>query len=343
LDQLTKIGTLLVGVGLIALALLGIAGYIVIPLVIGGARATGLATIAFAIASLAGGAGILLTRKSLWTWRGRPPRPLRLFPPWVWLTLTGLGLVGGATMQGRAGAPYLFPPFHVLTFAAWAGFLFSMIYPRLPGLTVREVTLQLTYGAFGATSLCGVFEVLLLLLLGLVFSAVSASMPAGRHWLERIVGMIEAPGMLNDPQQLAALLLTPPVAATLVGSLVIGVPFIEETLKSLGVVLMSGSASSRGRFLAWGMLCGLGFGLMESELNAALLGSGWMLNAAIRLLTTMLHLLTGGLVAGGWYYALRERHVWKLGVLFLLAFALHALWNGVAAMGLLATLLIEGV
>ncbi|MBC7293246.1 MAG: PrsW family intramembrane metalloprotease, partial [Thermoleophilia bacterium] len=93
----------------------------------------------------------------------------------------------------------------------------------------------------------------------------------------------------------------------------------------------------------WGVLCGLGFGLMEGLLNGAVAGPSWMAVASVRLLTTALHALTGGLMGLGWYYAAQERRFWPLAGLFGLSLALHALWNGAVLLVGLLTLFWGGL
>jgi len=338
--QIRKIALPIISLGLIALAILAGAGYLVATFILKSQPTGNFASASLAIACLAGYLGATLAQEFIRDRRGQPFRLLHLRRVWLWLILAGIGLSVGVLVQQSPWAKYPLPPFHVLTLAAWACFLFSMVYSWLPRLTIRETALQVTYGAFVATSVGGLLELILLLLLGVAAVVAAALLPGGQTWLETIRNALRAPTLLRDPKHLAELLLVPPITVTLAGGLTMMVPLVEESVKSLGVLALIHHLPERNRCLAWGLLCGLGFGLGESMLSVASLGASWGVTIVARMLTMILHTLTGGLMGVGWYYAVRERRLWNLVGLYALSLALHALWNGVAVLGSLQALLL---
>ena len=324
----------ILGVGLVLIAAIGTTVYIVVPFLVQGTAASGLSTMAFAVASMCGGLGLSLVRDGV---RGRSegvPRALSMPPAGLWLACTVLGLVLGAvTGRGRRAA-YLFPPFHVLAFVGWTGFLISLISSRLPRLTKRDATAELAYGGLVATTVGGGLELILFAIFGIGAFLISAILPAGRFWIAAIESALSEPSSLGDLTGLATL---PPVVAVLGLSLVVAAPVVEEGAKGLGALLGSARPVTRDHYLAWGLWSGLGFGLMESLLNAASMGPAWVPAALMRFLTIAMHGLTGALMGLAWHLALREKRAWPAFGVSFLCVAIHGLWNGTAlAIGLLA-------
>lgn len=111
------------------------------------------------------------------------------------------------------------------------------------------------------------------------------------------------------------------------------VPLIEEALKPIGVWLLAGRDLSPSTGFAVGLLSGAGFALFES-LAFTSNANDWALVAGARIGTGVIHIVTAGLT--GWALASAWRHgsYLRLGVTYLTAVLLHALWNGLT---LLAT------
>ena len=335
--RVADIGRTIIGIGLVLVAAGGTAMYIVVPLLMADGRASGLATIGFAVATMGGGLGALLVRDGLQGSAGKTSRTLSLPRARVWLACAVAGLILGAAAGRARWAAYLFPPFHVLTLVGWTGFLLSLLSSRLPGLTEGDATVELAYGSFVATAVGGSVELILFLILGVGAYLLSAIFPIGREWIAAIQGALSGATKLGDLSELSKLVMLPPVAGVLGVSLMIGAPLAEECLKGLGALLGGARPAQREHYLAWGLLSGLGFGLMESLVSAATMGSGWAPAVLMRFLTIVMHGLTGALMGMAWFYALRERRPWLAMGLSVLCLAIHALWNGTAlAIALLA-------
>jgi biotin transporter BioY len=87
-------------------------------------------------------------------------------------------------------------------------------------------------------------------------------------------------------------------------------------------------------------LCGAAFALIESLFylsNPA--GDGWAVLAGARAGTILLHITSTALVGWAMAAAWRDGNYWRLGLFYLLAVALHGLWNGMAVLSGLAAVL----
>ena len=115
-------------------------------------------------------------------------------------------------------------------------------------------------------------------------------------------------------------------------TLVIAVPLVEESLKTLGILAMIRRQPDRARCILWGVACGLGFGLVESLLNAASAGNSWVIIALVRMATMVLHAFTGGIMGLAWYAGVRERRPLKTLALYVFCLGFHGLWNGAAVL-----------
>jgi hypothetical protein len=118
------------------------------------------------------------------------------------------------------------------------------------------------------------------------------------------------------------------------------VPLIEEALKPIGVWLLAGFDLSPAAGFAAGVLCGAGYAFFES---LALTGSGsdWALSVTARIGTAVIHIANTGLM--GWALALawREKRYLNLGLTYLFVVMVHGLWNGLAVINLVDTLLTQ--
>jgi hypothetical protein len=106
------------------------------------------------------------------------------------------------------------------------------------------------------------------------------------------------------------------------------VPLIEETAKSLAVVILRRRLTGPRDAFLYGAAAGVGFGLLENAIYNVGDLSTWWATASLRFGTLLVHALGTGLIGVGWYYALRRRNWRRLGALALAAFSVHGLWNG---------------
>lgn len=212
------------------------------------------------------------------------------------------------------------PPFAILAFTGRA---FSEA-----NLRWRELILQLSGGAFLATAVAFLAEILIggLLLVGVFL--VTAFTPAGQALIEELVANLEDPLWLQDPGNVQDLLLQPPVFITLALVFIIAAPMIEELVKLLGVTLMSYRRPVQVQAFVWGLAGGAGFALVENFFNTLLALEAWAFVILLRIGGTAMHSLGTGLTALGWHSLLAERRPWKLLGAYAVSVAIHALWNG---------------
>jgi RsiW-degrading membrane proteinase PrsW (M82 family) len=130
---------------------------------------------------------------------------------------------------------------------------------------------------------------------------------------------------------LAPYLRNPVLIATGIGYIAIIVPLIEEMLKPLAVWLFARKIESPAQGFALGVLSGAAFALFES-LNASADGSmTWAVIVTARTGTSLLHMMTSGLVGWGIASAFGERCIGRFFAAYALAVLIHGIWNAAAA------------
>ncbi|MBN8657390.1 MAG: PrsW family intramembrane metalloprotease [Anaerolineae bacterium] len=130
---------------------------------------------------------------------------------------------------------------------------------------------------------------------------------------------------------LAPYLRNPVLIATGIGYIAIIVPLIEEMLKPLAVWLFARKIESPAQGFALGVLSGAAFALFES-LNASADGSmTWAVIVTARTGTSLLHMMTSGLVGWGIASAFGERRIGRFFAAYALAVLIHGIWNAAAA------------
>lgn len=111
-------------------------------------------------------------------------------------------------------------------------------------------------------------------------------------------------------------------------------PIVEETVKPLAVILLIGRVRSAAEAFALGLLCGIGFDLIETTGYISTGYNDWLNVAVIRSGAGLLHGFGAGMVALGWYIATHpEKGRVARGILlgsacWLYAVLQHAFWNG---------------
>ncbi len=183
-------------------------------------------------------------------------------------------------------------------------------------------------------------EIIIGIIVLIVVFIIAALLPGGATSLEEMATNIQDPTWLENPKNLANLLLSPPVAASIVLVFVVLAPFLEEMTKLLGIMLMNYRRPSLARIFMWGLASGAGFGLVENLLNTVTGLDIWALVMIMRVGATLMHCLGSGLMALGWRYAVVERRPQRFLGLYGLSVILHAAWNG-AVIGMAGTALIS--
>jgi RsiW-degrading membrane proteinase PrsW (M82 family) len=233
------------------------------------------------------------------------------------------------------------PPIHILAAALppLAVLVFVGRALKSANLRWREIVVQLSGGAFLATSIALIAEVGLGLTILFLSLFVTALAPGGLGRVEEFAAHLQDPFWLQNPDNLQQLFFFPPVLVTLLAVFVLLGPIIEEIGKLLGVTLMSYRRPSSAQAFLWGLASGAGFTLIENLFNTTLALEGWIVIMILRVGATAMHCLAGGLTALGWQRLLVERRPWKLMGAYILSVTIHAIWNAlvIAIAGIGAT------
>ncbi|HEX9925182.1 MAG TPA: PrsW family glutamic-type intramembrane protease, partial [Anaerolineae bacterium] len=315
-DPRRSIKLAVMSIGII-IAILGLAGGIIYIIQLVTADPTELS-------SAVGGAALLVVGVGLGgalAWHGR--RAVRressdlLRLPAFWLLLLfylPIIIVGQILISLDLWPALTFPVFHILAAAipplailAFAARMFKATLPRW-----RDVILQLTSGIFLSTLIGFIAEIVLGALLFLAVALGAALTPIGLASLERLAENLQDPFLIQNPDNLLSLIMSPPVLVTGAIIVVVLAPLIEELIKPLGVYLMSYRRPSRAQVFLWGLASGAGFALAENLFNTIAGLDVWAVVMVFRLGGTAMHCLGSGLVALGWRDFLVERHPWPL-------------------------------
>lgn len=191
----------------------------------------------------------------------------------------------------------------------------------------------------GSTLLAILVEYLVFGAAALVVGIVLLANPEWQAVLENLKDQVTAAGDIQAILIITAPYLTNPLVftAVLVFAAVIG-PLIEEALKPLAVWVLGRRLRSPAEGFALGALCGAGFALLEGLLAAS--GSPEMLGFGLagRAAGSLMHITASGLVGWGIASAFLERRYARLAGAYLLASAMHGLWNGSALLAVYGAL-----
>ena len=261
------------------------------------------------------------------------------FPPWLWIVIPGIViisiLVGG--LATLAELPWLnwivLPILTVLVIASPIWFVF--------GIASRGIELGPRWRFFSIFSLSLTIAPVLMVVIELV--VVALIIFGGAVYVAitqpELVSELEAMTLSfneNMSQEamlamLAPYLRNPVLIATGIGYIAIIVPLIEELFKPLAVWLFARKLESPAQGFALGVLSGAAFALFES-LNASADGSmSWAVIVTARTGTSLLHMMTSGLVGWGIASAFGERRIGRFFAAYVLAVLIHGIWNAAAA------------
>jgi RsiW-degrading membrane proteinase PrsW (M82 family) len=193
----------------------------------------------------------------------------------------------------------------------------------------RRVVSALSWGMTGGALLAIVLEIAAAVAaLAVVAVFLGATGQGGQ--LDQWLTALQDPGALGasgDDAVLQTAFSNPLVVLTLILAVGLVVPLIEETVKSLAVVILGRRLGSPRDGFLYGVAAGAGFGMLENVFYNVNTLDDWWSTAVLRFGTILMHALASGLVGLGWYYALRRKERRRLLGLGLAAVALHGLWN----------------
>ncbi|MGI8553038.1 MAG: PrsW family glutamic-type intramembrane protease [Dehalococcoidia bacterium] len=188
-------------------------------------------------------------------------------------------------------------------------------------LTWRQVLLMLAWGMAVAASIAIVLE-------GLTLLYTIMSFLVAQHHLNNLQSAQDLASSVGNSQsdinkgvRLIFLL----IVVALLG------PLIEEFSKGFGVRFLRSNRPSRYQAFVFGLASGAGFAVVEAvEYGAGALGEDlhrWWDTMLLRGGSGALHALASGIVGLGWYQVFNGHRRRGAG-LFLTAFGLHGVWNG---------------
>lgn len=119
------------------------------------------------------------------------------------------------------------------------------------------------------------------------------------------------------------------------------IPIIEEIIKSIALWPMAGRNITPQEGFVGGLLCGAGFAFMENVMyfTMSITAMDWLFMAIGRAGTGVMHMLASGLVGWGLAVAWRDGKWHFLSGTTFFAIVLHGLWNAVALITGIASLL----
>jgi RsiW-degrading membrane proteinase PrsW (M82 family) len=262
-------------------------------------------------------------------------RPFQPAMRWFWICLVGLTLtliIGQLIISVGRLAAVVVPLFHVLAIALPAIGILILAGHGLKGssrtATRRQIIGEISLGAFGTTAVSITLEAVVGVTLLVVAIVVT---PGGLAQVAGLRASLSDPSLLQDPQALVDWLLRPWILVPLILLFVIIGPLIEETMKGLGVPLLTlwrGEPPSPAQGWLWGLAVGAGFAITEGVFNGAAGLGFFAVIALLRAGATLMHMTAAGLTGMGWAGTLSTRRPWPLLRGYVAGVTLHGLWNG---------------
>jgi hypothetical protein len=290
------------------------------------------ATLSLSILVLTVGLGLLLAWHSGSAVRGRPSAPFRPRKIGFLVLLFLLSLILGQIILSRNLLSVVtFPPFHILATVLPALIILALVGRGLGQITSRrDIVFQLAGGAFLGAPLAFALEALAMLsLLGLTLASLAAR-PGGQDLLQFWSAYLQDPNHLQDPSFFAILFTSPQMVAVVILFVAGLVPLVEESVKTVGVGLMSYRKPTVSQALLWGVAGGAGFAIVEGLLNTTGGFAAWAPLVVVRVGATLLHCTTGALMGIAWFHALAKRHWARSAGLYAASIAIHGLWNALS-------------
>ncbi|MDD2695331.1 MAG: PrsW family glutamic-type intramembrane protease [Anaerolineales bacterium] len=247
-------------------------------------------------------------------------------------------IIAGHWLSAMTAVTWLLLPFlHVLAIGLPVLWLTHLATRRLPFGSPQRL-----WGVFGSGLILGPLIILIteaILLVGIVFLAAVwlASQP---ELSAQILHLAQT--LRSDPPTSEALLeLLEPLLTrpeVIVGIFAFGallVPLLEELLKPIGVWLLARSRLTPVAGFTAGVLSGAGYALFES-LALTSNAMDWTPLVLVRAGTAVIHIATTGLTGWALVSAWRQGSYFQLAGAYLLATAIHALWNGLTLAAVIA-------
>lgn len=267
---------------------------------------------------------------------------LRL-PPVAWLILLALTILSGYAVT-RLQSPwvYLLPLLHATTVVLTATWFFALGSRGL-GLGSR----QRFWGVLGSGLVLGPFLILIVEIIFLSGMGILAmiSLAANQSLMEQVIPLLERVQISPEATEDLYNLLRPYLASPMVIYIVLAfgaglVPLVEELLKPIGVWLLAFRRLTPAEGFILGMLSGAGYAIFES-LSLTISGADWAPLVISRGGTTLLHIVTTGLVGWGLAASIQRAKYLQMVAAYLVAVLLHGTWNALSLISTSGILLVE--
>jgi len=301
-------------------------------------------TASVALLVLTVGLGLVLAWQAWQAVRGRESGPFRPRRVWPLAIVFLAALVCGQVILSQDLDPTLtFPIFHLLAAIIPSIFVLGLAGHSLAGLTRwRDLVLQLSSGAFVATTISFILEMVAGLGLIAIASFGVATQPGGQETLQSLLEQLRNPTALQDPAFLSSLAQSALVIGLALLILSVIVPLIEEATKTLGIGLFSYRRITMAQAFLWGLAGGAGFAMAENLLNTLGGFDGWIIAMLSRIGATIMHCFVGGLMGLAWYHVLSQQR-WRRALgLYAASVSLHGVWNALAGGLTFLSLRMEG-
>ncbi len=301
---------------------------------------------AFSLGSSLAFLGLLLVPPIFYGLRkmlGYPERGVKLnLPLWLLIPIALLwigSLLLGQWLIGQKGLiSLLFPPLGIPAAALPVGMLILIAVADIPlGPRWRA------WGAFGLGMTVAPFVLVLIELT--LFAAIGAVLVlylavAHPEVLSALLEAVNSPIVSVDllTEHLAPYLLQPTV---LIGSLFVVagiVPVLEELIKPVGLWLFAARLETPSQGFALGALSGAGYALVESLPIASEIDNTWGGVLFARFGTSLMHILSSGLVGWGFLKARQSHRKRYLLGGYGLAVTLHGTWNAISVLAVTGAL-----
>lgn len=235
---------------------------------------------------------------------------------------------------------FLLPPLHVIAVG-----LPILWFLSIGGRNLAGGTPQSLLGVFSvALVLVPIIVLLLEIVIGAIFLAIIIALLAEQPgFMDGLIQLVET--IRNSPIPTPEImfpffetyLVQSPVI--LIGLFFIGVmvPIVEEFFKPIGLFFLNGRNLTPMKGFVAGMLSGAAFALFETMFQVVQ-GHEWILLVGGRMGTSLVHIVTTGIVGWGYAFFMLERRFLRLAVHYLVAVIIHAIWNGMTTIFIVANL-----
>ncbi len=260
--------------------------------------------------------------------------------PRLWPILLVCTLLIGYLIQSTPPLNWLLLPFlHVIAAGLPVGWLLYITIRQLPLGSSQRMWGAFTSGMVLAPTIVFILEALAALGFLLVGVVYLASQP---ELVQKLIAMAEwmqmqEPSVEQIVERYGQQFIRTEVVVSVMLFVALVVPLIEEIFKPAGVWLLAGNRLSPVAGFVAGALSGAGFALFESLMLTSS-GQEWTSLMIARIGTSAVHIITAAITGWALTYTLRTGNYLKLGLAYLLAVMLHAIWNGLTVLTAFTTL-----